>query len=114
MFSLQDIKEYWCAVSVNDDGDDVRIMRVSDDLKADDVLSFENGQHIEDTSVDAEWFESWIEDEATLAGVYKLGLEPIYESYDDDGEKDKDAKEPPRCLDYLKVNEVTLLYKLET
>jgi hypothetical protein len=109
MFSLQDIKEYWCAISVNDDGDDVRVMRTSDDLNKDDALSFSNGIEMDDTPIDDEWFNAWIEETTTVSGVYKLALDPVYE----ETKAKDDGEETTRRFDYFKVIEVSLLYKLE-
>lgn len=109
MFSLQDIKDYWCVVSVNDDGDDARVMRISGDLNDDANLRFCNGVAVDDdTHIDQEWYDSWIEDESTVSGVYKLTLEPIYEEQEE-GKEDEDEK----VFDYHKVIAVQTLYVLE-
>lgn len=112
MFSLEEIKEYWCIVAVNDDKDDARIMRVSEDITKDEALTFCNGTHMDDTSIDCEWFENWIDQETTVPGVHKLTLEAVYEVVEDDT---KDSTEPTaeeKNFDYFKVVSTEVLFTL--
>ena len=65
------------------------------------------------TPIDDDWFCDWIESESTVAGLYKLALEPVYE-VDEDSTDDKEKKtEAQQILEYFKVIDITLLYKLD-
>lgn len=103
-FALEELKEYWCIVSVNDDKDDARVLRLSEDARNDDVMSFCNGTPLDESSINQEWVEDWIDAEDTISGVYKLVLEPSYIEYVDESTKE---------FENLDVTKVEVLYALE-
>jgi hypothetical protein len=82
MFALQEIKEYWCIVSINDQKNDIRILRKSDDLKASDWIDDDN---LEYSNV------YWAERFQQEPGVYRLTLEPSFLEAD---EADEPSTEP--------------------
>lgn len=96
-FQLQDIKEYWAIVSMNDRKDTVRILRESPDLTA--------AEWIDDD--DLEWnCIHWVYDQQE-PGVYKLTLQPEFAELDE-GEPEDTVRE----LECLQVDSFECLYVL--
>jgi hypothetical protein len=105
VFALEEIKEYWCIVSLNDDKDDARVLRLSEDIRNDDVLTFCNGTHLDESKLEQMWIEDWIDEDETISGVYKLHLDPIYIEDDEDNTRE---------FAFLNVTKIEMLYALET
>lgn len=109
MFELQEIKEYWTIITVNDDGDDPRVVQVSEDIRNEDDMSFVNGVGLIDTMIEDSWYDNWWDAEGKSPGVYKLTLEPQY--CEDDVAKGGNPDEPPtESFIYFTVAKAELLF----
>lgn len=91
MFTLTDIKEYWCIVSINEYQDDARILRESDDIKKD----FETMDYDLDRVDHVHW-PQW---KRKKPGVYKVTLEYVHDDCLED-------------FDFLKVTSVEVVCEL--
>jgi hypothetical protein len=96
-FALQDIKEYWCMVCINEYKDHYLLVRESQDLK--DYPEYEC------VSYDLEYLEviQWPDYRIQEPGLYKLVLEPFFDEFE---------PEENKVFDCFKVVSFECLYEV--